>query len=111
MKTRPDIEQKLEDALNSLDGIRRAEPRPFFYTRVMGRLERQDRSVWESIGGFLAKPVVAIAGLCLILALNVVALTRDDSSSLTSSSETQVPDNEYILASSNSSFDYENIDQ
>jgi hypothetical protein len=109
MKTTPDLKQKMEEALGCLDGIQRAEPRPFFYTRVMARLERQNRTMWESIGSFLARPVVAIAGLCVIVVLNVVALTRDESS-LASSTETLMTDNEYILASS-SSFDYENIDQ
>lgn len=112
MKTRQDIDQKVEQTLESLDGIQRAEPNPFFYTRVIGRLQRNEQSVWEKAGSFISRPLVVIAGLVLILAVNIAIVLTQNSTSATSlpvAAEQQSTDNEYILASS-SSFYYENLD-
>ena len=111
-----DLNKKIDKTLDSLEGIQRAEPQPYFYTRLTGRLQRNEKTFWETTGAFLAKPAVAVASLCFIIVLNGFILFRQDSEILTS--KTQLPttasetvmstDNEYILASS-SSFDYENL--
>ena len=68
------------------------------------------------MGSLLAKPAVALACLCFILAFNAFILFKQntETNNVTPtpemSKETLVTDNEYILAS-NSSFDYENLDQ
>lgn len=115
MKNKADIDQKVREALESLDGIQRAEPAPYFYTRLIARLQRDQPTIWETMGAFLARPAVAIASLFLILLLNGFLLFRQDetaasSTPMVNSTENIVTDNEYILASS-SSFDYENLDQ
>jgi len=113
MKSKNELEKKVQETLESLDGISRAEPNPFFYTRLTARLQRDVPSVWESIGAFISRPAVAIATLCLILALNALILFRsdDNSSSLpVTSNEALVSDNEYVMMASSGSFDYENID-
>jgi hypothetical protein len=79
MNKQTDIGKMVEKALESLDGLERAEPRPFLFTRVKARLERDQRNAWETIGSFLTRPVVAIAGLCLILAMNIFILTQKES--------------------------------
>ena len=112
MKSKNELERKVQETLESLDGISRAEPKPFFYTRLTARLQKDVPSVWESIGALISKPAVAIATLCIILALNAFILFRNDDDSSTlpmSSNDALVSDNEYVMASS-SSFDYENID-
>ncbi len=110
MKPGNDINQKIEGALNSLNGVQRAEPQPWLYARIMKRLSREeDRSVWGSISSFLARPTVAIAGLCLILVLNGVLLFREEMEAEIILTE-QAVDSESLMASS-SSFDYENLVQ
>lgn len=110
MKPGNDINQKIEGALNSLNGVQRAEPQPWLYARIMKRLSREeDRSVWVSISSFLARPTVAIAGLCLILVLNGVLLFREEMEADIILTE-QAVDSESLMASS-SSFDYENLVQ
>jgi hypothetical protein len=112
MNMNPEFEKKIEDALNSLDGIQRAEPRPFFYTRVIGRLQKEERTIWETMGSFISRPAVVIAGLCVILVMNAFILVNQDNTATNPSqaaSEQINTDNDYILASS-SSFDYANID-
>jgi len=109
---RPEINKKIEETLDSLDGIQRAEPRPFFYTRLMGRLQRNEKTIWETMGSFMAKPVVAVAGLCFILVFNAFMLLRQETGTTLPSqahNEQLATDNEYLLAT-NSSFDFENLD-
>jgi hypothetical protein len=115
MNRQPDLNKRVDEALNSLEGIQRAEPQPFFYTRLRGRMQRNEKALWETMGSFLSKPAMAMAGLCVILAFNAFILFRQNTDTtavtpIVDTKETLVTDNEYILAS-NSSFDYENLDQ
>jgi hypothetical protein len=113
MKQRKDIEKRVEETLNSLDGIRRAEPQPWLFSRVKGRLMQEEKTGWGAIGSFLARPAIAIAGLCIILMLNGLLLLNQEKKSsatiLTSQNEQPV-DSESMIASS-SSFDYETLVQ
>jgi hypothetical protein len=115
MKMKKDIQKLVDETLDSLDGIRPAGPKPFLYTRVIGRLQREQKTVWESMGSFLSRPLVVAAGLCVILIMNGFILFRSDSTSTGTkppnyANEMLGSDNEAVLATS-SSFDYENIDQ
>jgi hypothetical protein len=116
MKTRPEADKLVQEALDSLDGIQRAEPQPFFYTRLMGRLQRDQKTIWETMGSFLSRPAVAFAGLFLILMMNVFIVSKRDTDTnpalqtIVEQSTSPVPDNDYVIAAS-SSFEYENIDQ
>jgi len=58
MNRQSDIGKKVDKALESLDRIQRAELGPYFYTRIIGRLQRNEKTLWETIGSFLAKPAV-----------------------------------------------------
>ena len=66
--------KEIENILNSLDGIRKASPGHFFYTRVQARLQKEEISFWGRITAFLSKPRVALATLFLICLLNAAAL-------------------------------------
>ena len=110
MKAGKNIESRVEDTLNSLEGIQRAEPQPWLYARIMKKLPgEEDRSVWGFIGSFLARPTVAIAGLCLILVLNGYLLLKEENKSDAIVNEQSI-ESESLVASS-SSFDYENLVQ
>ena len=39
MKQRNDIEKRVDETLNSLDGIQRAEPQPWLFSRVKGQVD------------------------------------------------------------------------
>jgi hypothetical protein len=114
MKQRKDIEKRVAETLNSLDGIQRAEPQPWLFSRVKGRLMQEEKTGWGMVGSFLSRPVIAIAGLCIILMLNGFLLFNQEKEStsatiLTSQNEQPV-DSESLIASS-SSFDYETLVQ
>jgi hypothetical protein len=114
MKRQTGVDKKVEDALSSLDGIKRSDPQPWFYTRVKARLEPEEHTAWMSIGSFLSRPSVAFATLGGILVLNAFVLFRQDTTDTVPASaiiqNELTTDNEYILASS-SSYEFENIVQ
>lgn len=64
-----------ERALNSLDGLQKASPGPFFFTRVQGRLQRE-----RPLGMFgrmlqqVTRPAVVLTTLAIILLLNAAVL-------------------------------------
>lgn len=113
MKQKP-IDQRVDDALNSLDGIQRAEANPWFFARVNARLQKDESSYWAHIGSFLSKPGIALAGVSLILVLNVFLLLsnkEDNNAPLASQIELQYTGDSEPVIASNSSLDYENLVQ
>jgi hypothetical protein len=103
--------KRADKTLESLDGIQRAEPQPFFFTRLKARLEREDKSVWEMIGSLLARPAVAFVGLCIILTLNVFILIQKETTtapSYVSADNIQAQEDENIFAVN--TYDYENLE-
>ena len=77
MNSEQRIQQLAEGALNSLDGITRAEPRSFFYTRLSGRRQQAPAGIWEQAARFLARPVVAIACVLVVLLGNMALLLNN----------------------------------
>ncbi len=67
------IFKKIEDAMQSIDGIKKAAPTHFFFTRLEARMQNK-KNIWEKITVFLAKPSIAIASICLILMINSFVL-------------------------------------
>ena len=82
MREENNIGQKVEKALSSLDGIQRATPGPFFFTRVQARVQRQTGSGWDQAISFITRPAVALVGLCIILLLNAAAFWLQPGSSI-----------------------------
>jgi len=93
--------KKIEEVLKSLDGIEKASPDPFFFTRLEARMQRE-RSIWEEISSFVAKPLVAFAGLCLIIMINatvILSSEQNNKNTASQSNETATVD-EYSQVSS-----------
>ena len=67
------FDKRIDDALSSLDGIKKASPGPFFFTRLEARMQRE-KGVWERISSFVAKPLVAFASICLIIMINAAVI-------------------------------------
>jgi hypothetical protein len=70
MENKKDIDSVLE----SFDGLQKASPGVFFFTRVQARLQRTETGLWGKLAVFLTRPAVAFATLCLIFLLNAAAL-------------------------------------
>ncbi|MDE3247130.1 MAG: hypothetical protein KGO82_00630 [Bacteroidota bacterium] len=64
-----------ERTLHSLDGLQKASPGPFFYTRVQARLQREQPAGW--LGRMvqqITRPAVVLTTLAIILLLNAAVL-------------------------------------
>ncbi len=72
------INKLIEDALNSVDDIQRAEPKPFLLTRINARMNKGTASIWEQAGWFITRPAVAFIGLCLIVLINVMVMLNNN---------------------------------
>jgi hypothetical protein len=98
-QTHHNIEDRLEAALNSLDGIRRAEPKPYFFTRLKARISSREGE-WGRIAGFISRPVFALAMICVVLFVNTwIVFEKGDDTMPANPSQVvnELPD-EYNLA-------------
>ena len=103
----PDMENKLENALNSFDGIQRATPQPYFYTRLRARMSK-DRE-WGGIINVISRPVFAVAVVCAVLLMNTWVFFRADTTVTAGPPVTAAGDNipdEYNVAV-NTFYNYE----
>jgi hypothetical protein len=80
------LKKKIDETMQSLDGIEKASPRPFFFTRLEARMQR-GKNKWEIISSFVARPAIVIASMCLIIIINATVIFS--SSSFTGSSDKQ----------------------
>jgi hypothetical protein len=108
MQKATQIEAQIEKTLGSLDGIKKASPVPFFFTRVQAALNNAERNVYEKLSVFITRPAILIAGICFILLLNVIAVfdQKNPIQSATDNFE-QLSADEYNIAV-NSYYQYEN---
>ena len=90
MKNDENIERQIEEALNSIGSIQRATPKPYLFTRLNARLNKQTKSIWESAAAFISRPAVVAISLCLILTINISVLLINISSTKNTTNETAV---------------------
>ena len=74
MKEHRKIEQQVDEAMDSLDGMSRAKANPFLFTRVEARLRQGGRSVWDTVTSYISRPAVALAMLCMVIFSNAVVM-------------------------------------
>ena len=65
--------KKIEEIINSTDAMRRAEPRPFLFTRIEARMQ-VEKNMWSRVSSFVARPVVAFVCICLVVVLNAAVV-------------------------------------
>ncbi len=75
MKKENATQQLIEETLQSLDGISKAEPAPFFYTRLQPKLDNRvsNTNHWS----WISKPVFSFATLGLLVILNIAAISAN----------------------------------
>ncbi|MEO6253676.1 MAG: hypothetical protein ABIO79_10235 [Ferruginibacter sp.] len=78
MNKQEHINKMIEEALTSVDDVKRAEARPFLLTRIHARMSKGTESVWEKAGWLITRPVVAFTGLCLIVLINVMVMMNNN---------------------------------
>ena len=69
------INRLVNETINSLDGAGRAAPQPFLFTRITGKLQKAEDSVWDNALRFLSRPAVAMACVLLVIGFNTLVFT------------------------------------
>ena len=96
------MEQEVDKTLNSLEGLQRAAPTPFLFTRVKASLENDEKSRWTLALAFISRPSVAFATILITLFVNAIIFFEFKSESAQASGEgEQLFANEYNLANNN----------
>ena len=90
MNKKEQINKLIEEALNSVDNISRAEAKPYLLTRINARMRKGTESTWEKAGWFIGRPAVAFTGLCLVLLINVMVIVINNTSDTTTVAEQSV---------------------
>ena len=71
MAKREFTDAELDAILNSLDGLEKASPRPYFYTRLMSKMHSTDENnQWSRAMQFISKPVFALGMTLIFLLIN-----------------------------------------
>ena len=64
-----------DEYLQSLEGMRHAETDPFFYTRLKGRMQQQQKQP-----GYFFKPTLAVTALSFFLTINIWMIIQEKNS-------------------------------
>lgn len=110
MTQKEEIQQEIEKTLESIDGIQRAASNPYLFTRIKARMDR-DKNPWERTFSFVSKPLVAVAMLVFVMAINGWAIFSTSNEVIGESNGTASVSeiaNEYNMVASVNNYDYEN---
>lgn len=96
------INDKIKDALDSLEGMEPASANPFFFTRLEARMQKEKNS-WERISSFVSRPVVAFACIFAVIMINAAVIFSSEKNHNTSTSQNNeiASVDEYSQVSSN----------
>ena len=111
MISKEKIQDEIEQTLQSLDNVKRAEANPFLFTRIKARMDKKANG-WEWIFSFVSRPAIAIAIMLLVMAVNGWALWGGSGSDETNAADNNHVSelaNEYNNVASLSNYDYENM--
>ena len=101
------IQKKVEEALESITGIKPASPAPFFYTRLEARLQREESNNWERMSQFISRPAFAFSTVLIVLMLNIFVAFIETSSSTDQQEISEVATADDL--GTNSFYDIENV--
>lgn len=94
------IQHKVNAAMDSLDGLHPAEPKPFLLTRIHALMQRDpEQNIWQRISAYIKKPAVAICSVVILLALNITLFSSSNFSILKQSASKRIASsNKYDFA-------------
>jgi hypothetical protein len=107
MNKMTDIQKRVEEAMDSILNIAQAAPQPFFYTRLMARIKKQENSAWEKISRLVSRPAVAFITVSMVLMLNIYVAFNETSSSTSSPDMSEVATADDL--GTNTFYDIENV--
>ena len=72
------IDQKIEAALGSFDGMERATASPYLLTKINARLQQDlPLGFWSKAFAFFSRPLVAVAVMALLV-LNIIFISQKE---------------------------------
>jgi hypothetical protein len=77
--------KKIEEILNSLDGVKRTPAPDFFYTRLKARMEKD--ILPAPARSRILRPAYAFAALVLVLLVNAAVILKNNSGNVVSAAE------------------------
>jgi membrane-bound ClpP family serine protease len=95
MNKKENINNWVDEALNSLDDVKRATGKPYLLTRLNTKMQNSHSSVWDNALQFISKPMVALVCMLIIIAFNVLIISRNYNTFNTINEEQAVTVDEY----------------
>ncbi len=89
------INNRVDAALNSLDDVKRATGKPYVLTRMNAKMQNSNSSIWDNALQFISKPMVALVCMLIIIAFNVLVVSRNYNTSNTINEEQALTVDEY----------------
>ena len=71
-----------EEILSSLDGIVRAEPRPFLFTRIQARMIQEEKMPELAVLRFITKPAFVLSLTLLFISINAYVFVNKTGSGI-----------------------------
>ena len=106
MNKMTDIQKRVDEAMDSILNIRKAEPNAFFYTRLQARISKVESNFWEKMSRIVSRPAFAFVSVSVVLILNLfVALNEPSVGPQPSISELATADD----LGANAFYDIENV--
>jgi hypothetical protein len=91
----------IEEVLQSLEKIQRAEPSPFLYTRIKGRMIQNEKGLFNKILQVVISPKFVLALTCIMIVINGYFLSNKVMGQTASIEKTQPIAVEYVHQSLN----------
>ena len=112
MNKQEKINQLIDQAINSTDGTARATPPPFLLTRINARLNKSTANSWEKISWFIGRPSIAIAGLAMLMLVNVLAIVYNKTEPVSTATEQSSQENldEFSYTAATTIYDIDNTE-
>lgn len=78
-----------EEIIESLDGVQRAEPKPFLYTRISARIAKEESSGFSLILKVISAPAFSLGIAVLIVLINGYFMMKSTDSTIDTSDLSQ----------------------
>ena len=86
----------IQEIMDSLDGIQKAEAQPFLFTRIMGRMRKEEKTADQVIYRLITRPALALAIGCFFIGLNTYFIIERLESSSSNNEVNQPLAAEYV---------------
>jgi hypothetical protein len=85
-----------EEILNSLDGMQKAAPSPFLYTRIQGRMTKEGNSQLMTFFRYVTNPAFSLSVAFLFILINGYFLTINIDQEISLEDNSQIIAAEYV---------------